>query len=1061
VRYLPNKKLYHCLSASEILIQKKSKIKTAYLLLIVIKEIMGHYNPPFFGRLHVMSMIVFVMMVSCHNNDDINTHKPASATDTANSGISAENALSTFELEPGFKIELLASEPLISDPVDMEIDEYGHLYVVEMPGYPLDKSGSGKIKLLTDTNSDGRMDKSTVFADGLVLPNSIMRWKKGVIVTDAPAVLYLEDSNNDGVADVRDTILTGFALSNPQHNLNSPVLSIDNWIYLGHEGAVTTETYKKEFGDPGTEIYFPKQPNSPRLPPNASGRSVRFQPDQHKLETTSSNTQFGHSFDTWGHHFLVENWNHCIQEVMAAPYLKRNPDLLVSNATAYLSDHADAAEVFPITKNPEHQLLTDVGVITSACGITFYQGGTFPDSFNNNIMLVAEPVSNLIHIDRLKDKGATFVASRIHPNKEFLASTDSWCRPVNMYVGPDGALYVVDYYREIIEHPEWMGEEVVKSGKLYNGSDKGRIYRISSTNAKPVDWTKGLKLGNESNEQLVQELSSSNIWWRLNAQRLLVDHQDKAVVPALVKMAQNANSPVGRLHGLWTLEGIKELQPGLIEQALKDPVAGVRENAIKLAELHMVTAPGLTKALLSLQADPDAKVRFQLLCTLGSVNTPEALHVRNKLLFGDINDPWVQIAALSASSSQTALLLNAVLDSFRQDVPAYASLVKRLTAMIGASGSSAVIHQLVQKATVQTPQQHAWQAPVLEGLAEGLRSKKTHAGINEQEILIKTFFEHPSDPLRKASLEMLKVTGVQNKSLLKNAIERAVSIAGDESQSTDKRVEAINFMALGDPAPHAEFLQKLISSNEQSSVQIAALRTLSVIPGNSFSQHLLKQWSSLTPDIQNEAINTFLTDTGRISLLLDAIEAGHVQPTSIGWQRSVELMAQSNFRLRDKARRLLTKSEKESVEVNKKYEAALSMKSYPQEGKTVFTQNCSSCHQVRGSMGLSFGPDLGTIHNWTAEAIMANILAPNLSISSGFDLWQVDMKNGESFQGIISSETTTAVTLKNAAQQVKTINRKDIKSLRALNMSAMTSGLEKQINQQQMADLIAFLRQNK
>ncbi|MDQ3843324.1 MAG: dehydrogenase, partial [Bacteroidota bacterium] len=258
-------------------------------------------------------IVCFSTITGCHNQPNASTKN------------NAENALSTFELESGFKIELLAAEPLISDPVDMEIDEYGRLYVVEMHGYPLDKSGSGKIKLLTDSDGDGRMDKSTVFAEGLILPNSIMRWKKGVLVTDTPNVLYLEDTNGDGRADIKDTMLTGFALSNPQHNLNSPLLGMDNWIYLAHEGAITTETYKEEFGDPGSEVYFPHQPGTHRLPQNASGRSVRLQPDQHKLEVLSSNTQFGHTFDAWGHYFLVSNANHIYQEVLAAPYLKRNP----------------------------------------------------------------------------------------------------------------------------------------------------------------------------------------------------------------------------------------------------------------------------------------------------------------------------------------------------------------------------------------------------------------------------------------------------------------------------------------------------------------------------------------------------------------------------------------------------------------------------------------------------------------------------------------------------------------------------------------------------------------
>ncbi|MDQ4140185.1 MAG: dehydrogenase, partial [Bacteroidota bacterium] len=167
---------------------------------------------------------------------------------TTMGGISPEKALSTFELEPGFKIELVAAEPLVADPVAMEIDENGRMYVVEMHGYPLDKSGTGKIKLLTDTNGDGRMDKSTTFAEGLMLPTGIMRWKKGVLVTDPPSVFYLEDTDGDNRADVKKTILTGFAVSNPQHNLNNPLLGLDNWIYVGHESAVTAKIYKEEFG---------------------------------------------------------------------------------------------------------------------------------------------------------------------------------------------------------------------------------------------------------------------------------------------------------------------------------------------------------------------------------------------------------------------------------------------------------------------------------------------------------------------------------------------------------------------------------------------------------------------------------------------------------------------------------------------------------------------------------------------------------------------------------------------------------------------------------------------
>jgi putative membrane-bound dehydrogenase-like protein len=975
----------------------------------------------------------------------------------------AENALSTFELEPGLKMELIAHEPLISDPVDMEIDEFGRLYVVEMHGYPLDKSGSGKIMQLADTTGDGRMDKSIVFAEGLVLPNSIMRWKKGFLVTDAPNVLYLEDTDGDGRADIRDTMLTGFALSNPQHNLNSPLLGLDNWIYLAHEGAVSTETYQQEFGDPGREVYYPKQPGAPRLPVNANGRSVRFRPDDFSLETTSSRTQFGHSFDAWGHHFLVGNANHIYQEVIAAPYLKRNPELLVSEASQNLSDHGNAAEVFPITRNPEHQLLTDVGVITSACGITAYLGGAFPAAFNENVTFVAEPVSNLIHADRLSSKGASFTASRIHPAKEFLASTDSWFRPVNMYTGPDGALYVVDYYRQIIEHPEWMGEEVVKSGQLYNGKDKGRIYRIVPKNAGPANWAKGLRLGNAGSEELVEKLAGANLWWRMNAQRLLVDRRDMNAIPALEQMAQNRDSPFGRLHALWTLEGMGELKPALIEKALKDSVPGVRENAVKLAELHLPSAPGLATSLIAMQEDADAKVRYQLLCTLGFVNSPQAAQVRNKLLFRDLSDPWVQVAALSASS-ETASLLHAVLDSFQPEVPAYVSLVQRLSAMIGAGAGEAMIQPLVQKATIAgTEQQGIWQAAVLKGLAQGLQSKRKGSSFNgKQDLFIKTFFEHPSGEVRRASLDMLRVIGLPKSPSTKSAVEQAARVAADRTQPEAKRVEVIRFIALGDPAPHAAMLQQLITPREPSSIQVAALHALGKKPGIDVAQYVLQQWADLTPEVREEALNAFSKDDpARIKLLLDAIEEGRVQPASIGWPRSVWLMMLSDKVLRDRARMLLTKNEGEQVKVNQAYQQVLTLKGDPVKGKAIYSQHCASCHQVRGGMGVNFGPDLGTVHNWSAEAIMANILAPNLSISSGYELWIAELKNGESVQGIIAAESPTTVTLINAARVERSIRREDISALKAMNMSAMPVGLEKQINQQQMADLLAFLKQNK
>ena len=1012
---------------------------------------MRHYNSHLF-RIVFHFLLISLLFISC---------KEKSGT----SAVDSEHALSTFEVPPGFKIELIAAEPLISDPVDMEIDEFGNMYVVEMHGYPLDVSGNGKIILLKDNNEDGKMDERVVFADNLILPAGVMRWKKGILVTDAPNLLYFEDSDQDGRADIRDTVLSGFALSNPQHNTNNPMYGLDNWIYIGHQGATSTREYKEEFGDEGSEIIFPGSPEAQKLPKNANGLSIRFMPDKKWIETLSYQTQFGHAFDQWGNWFGCNNSNQGYHEVIANRYFQRNKNLVISKSIQHMSDHLNAPEVFPTTTHPDRQLLTDVGVMTSGCGITVYDGGAFPAPFDKNISFMAEPVSNLVHADILKDKGSSFEASAILSNKEFLTSTDAWSRPVNFYVGPDGALYMLDYYRRVIESPEWMSEKAVKEGGLYDGSDMGRIYRITASGQKSSKITKGINLGNESSEKLVQHLSDNNRWWRTNSQRLLVDRKDRNIIPSLLKMANNPESPMGRLHALWTLEGLGALRPDLIEKALQDTESGIRVNAIKLAELHFQDFPQLFKTLRSIQNDKDSKVRLQLLLSLGYDNSSESATVRNKLLFQDINDKWTQLAVLSAPSFQTESILKEVLKNYQASIPAYSLLVQRLATMIANGGDQNSIKKLI-KSSVQNGSggDNQWKGAMLEGISIGMESQqsKSPESINafkeDQNLLINTFFHHQSVEVRKGALEMLKVIGLSNGPEIKAAVNRTLVVAANRSLPDDKRVEAINFLALTEPEPFSNLLKGLIVAQEQTIIQLAALKTLSKVPGTVVSEYVLQKWAVLTPEIRDAAIGTFLGNNDRIKLLLNAIEKNQVQASSVSFGRSVQLMQNKDDLLRNKARTLFTKNEEDGKKVNKAYQEALVLKGDATKGQNVYLQNCAICHQVRGKMGVELGPDLGTIRNWTAEIIMANILDPNISISSGYDLWNVELKNGESHQGIISSESDVALTLKNNGKLEKTINRQDIKEIKSMEISAMPSGLEKKISKQEMANLLAFLR---
>lgn len=986
-----------------------------------------------------------------------------SSPDLSSGFVKAGDALSTIQVPDGFKVEMIAAEPLITDPVDMEIDEYGRMFVVEMHGYPLDKSGSGKIVMLSDTNGDGIMDKRTVFKEGLLLPNGIQRWKKGFIITDSPNIYYLEDTDKDGKADIMDTLLTGFALTNPQHNLNNPIYALDNWIYAAHEGIVKSRDYGEEFGDEGTEIYYPAKPGGGRLPKNASGKSVRFRPEQYQLEEMSSRCQFGHTFDRWGHWFGSNNSNQGYQEIISQRYLTRNPQLPPTDPDHNMSDHLNAPEVFPTTKNPDRQIFTDVGTMTSGSGLTAYLAHDFPAPYNTGVTFIAEPVGNLVHVDVLRDSGLSYVAGRVFPNKEFFTSTDAWSRPVNMYVGPDGALYILDYYRRVIESPEWMSEEAIKEGNLYDGTDKGRIYRVSTSDGKKAAWMKGLQLGDAGSEDLVDQLSNPNYWWRINAQRLLVHRADKNVIPDLIELAGSGTSEMGRLHALWTLEGMGALPVELIQKALKDTVAGIRENAIKLAELHLKEMPDLIPALLSMQNDSNMKVRFQLLLALGFVDTAPASHTRNQLLFRDMENRWFQVAALSAASLKTEELLKLMVEKSRSDIPSYASMIERLSAMIAGSLEAPAVNRYIHQTVVpRSSKEKAVQPFILKGLAQGLRSRPNKLSINEsdQQLLLKTFFESSSDELRRAALQFLQVSKISDSAVLNKAISEALAIARNTQLPDKKRADAVDLLALGNPPAYQSMLRGLLTPQEQPVVKLAALRVLNLVPSTAVSEYLVEHWSGFTKEIRDAAVRVFMNDTARMRVLITAMEQNKIPTSNVSFWTGIALMQVRDDQLRERARRVFTRNAEEAKKISREYQAALDREGDPENGKTVYMQNCALCHQKKGQYGVAFGPDLGTIHNWKKQDILANILDPNLSIMAGYDLWDIKLTNGEVVQGIIAQETGSAITIKNVGNMERTINRQDIQSLQSLNVSAMPAGLEKNITKEQMADLIAFLKQN-
>lgn len=995
-----------------------------------------------------------------------------------------EEALGTFELADGFRIEVFASEPLIADPVDMEIDEAGRIYVVEMPGYPLDTSPNAQIKLLSDTDADGYPDASTIFASGFTLPTGVIRWKNGILVTAAPDVFYLEDTDGDGRADIREVVLTGFALSNPQGNFNNPIYGLDNGIHLANSGPTWTETFANEFGDKGSAVRFvgsyaaahaPTSENAGRghdgdaqaeiaddalrnrsgvsiLDINAGGRNVRFRPDTGELSAESSSSQFGHDFDVWGRHFLVSNANHQFVELIAARYLERNPALPVRDVMESTPEHGAAADVYPITLTPEHTLLTDRGVFTSATGIAIYTGGAFGSTFDD-VAFVAEPVHNLIHADVISPRGASFTARRLLDSREFLASTDSWFRPVNHYVGPDGALYVVDYYREIVEHPEWMEEDAPQTRDLYRGRDRGRIYRITRDGSASPDWVGRIALADASTDELVDLLAHENRWWRLHGQRLLVDRGAVDALESLRTLYRTTRSAPGRLHVLWTLEGLGLLDRDDIHMALLDPSGGVRENAVLLAERHGAAA--FEDVLIGMADDPDPRVRFQVMLGLGDLETKAAEGARREILQTDLDDRWVQVASLTAGVAPTFVQLRRTLDTLendpRESAEAYA---RRVAMLVGSSGLLDDLRMAIDF-TIDHPE-HRMAAEMLGGLGDGVRQRAEQDVLDQQrtEALAAVFLRNADARLRESILEMMRIGNAEG--LSETVRNGAIELALDDAQDPSLRSDALDLIALHDPSAFASDLEAVIRSHPAPEVEAAAIRTLGSTPAADVADTLLARWTRLSIAGRDAALDAMMQSEKRAHALLDAVESGLIAPSAFGWNRRVVLMRDWDGEIKERARRLLRVSAYSRGDVLERYQEAVDAGGKSDAGRAVFAAACGSCHGVRGE-GPDFGPDLGTVSHWSPRALLEAILVPSRIVAAGYDLWRLERRGGDVLNGVIRAETATAITLALQGGIEITVPRQEIESLQQLDGSAMPDGLEEQISIEEMADLLAYL----
>ena len=451
-----------------------------------------------------------------------------------NEPLSPEEGLASMFTKPGLEIELVAAEPLVMDPVAFDWGPDGRLWVVEMRDYPngmtwnqiddpLNVPG-GRVKVLTDTDSDGRYDEAEIFLDNLPFPTGVKVWDKGILVTAAPSIIYAEDTNGDSKADRQETWYEGFAKSNQQHRVNGLAWGLDNWLHVANGdggGVILSKTTRDEV--------------------DIRGHDLGIDPFSKKIDLLSGRTQCGRYRDDWGNWFGCNNSNPLWHYPMRHSDLKRNALLSPPSPTVNVPVEPGAAPVYPLSETLERFNQPDrANRFTSVCGPAIFRDATLGAAYSGNAF-ICEPVHNLVSRQVLRPRGATFTSDRSldEMNSEFLASTDNWSRPVSVRTGPDGALWVADMYRLVIEHPEWIPHEWQEKYDLRAGADRGRIYRVFPAGKNPGAVPKLAKL---KNSELVEQLDQANGTNRDLVHQMLLWRKAREVTPALKALAKDGEN---------------------------------------------------------------------------------------------------------------------------------------------------------------------------------------------------------------------------------------------------------------------------------------------------------------------------------------------------------------------------------------------------------------------------------------------------------------------------------------------------------------------------------------
>ena len=965
--------------------------------------------------------------------------------------LSAADAEKAMVVAPGLAVQLVASEPQVIDPVCAAFDEHGRLYAAEMRGYPNGGVGtgeiaSGRIRLLTDENRDGKFETSVVFADGLRFPMGLLPWRGGILVAQAPEILYLKDDNGDGKVDTKKTLYIGFALPNIQQLVNTLTLGLDGRVHAMVGGA-------------GGDI---RCPEVPEFQLSLRGRACSFDPDRPgSLRAETGGGQYGLAADRFGHWFTNTNSQHLRYIGLPDRVLAGNPFLAPPPATVDIPQHGAATKVFRISEPEPWRVertrrraggtdakrfptteLVPGGYTTSTCSPLPTDGGLFTGIWRDAV-LVCDPANNLITADKLAPKGAGFTATRLIEGGEVVASKDNFFRPVHLSFMPDGAVMVCDFYREAIETPLSLPEDL-KARMGLESKEKGRLWRLA-----PADKGQaGLSVFPADLTGRLDKLGSENPWDRFTAHRLVLENPTEEAVQGLRNLAAIDPRPLARVHALTLLARLEALDTATILTGLNHPEAGVREVALVCLPAHKDNSPLPEGRALQLLEDASARVRFE--AAAFAARSPGHEEALAKRLWLDAEDIWIVTAAWSSAAPDLSKVL-AVWAQEAKSHPLNAARMKLLTQagmQVGARPPADAVPLLARSLALEALANPAWRAPFLQGLSQGMRQ----AG---QSI---DGWWTPGPGRDGGSQKSPLAT-------LEPLLRSAAAVATQTDASDKDRLAAISTLALAPSTVWRDHLGDLLSNKNPPAIQLATISSLAGRNDTPLLAQTAACLPNLAPAARSELLAQLISGTQGVHSLLTAIETGKVPVALVDAGSRTALLNHRQTALKARAAKLFSLGTGARDEVVKRYQKAVldgKTEGNLVRGREVFVKNCAACHKTgdAANLGHVVGPELkAVLPGKDKAALILAILDPSREIDPRYAQMVAETKDGRTLAGLLAAETPVNVTLRRAEGMEDVILRTNLESLTATGKSLMPEGLENQINPEQMADLLEFLLQ--